>query len=174
MVCSKEREGKYPFDIQHRTIIEYRLESLSDFDKLREQITTRAKALAKKIAEQLTIKGQPVAPTEGLKPAEFSALTLAAHETSMPGVSVVAWRLREKAKRTGLTGLEFGVAIQSLKRKGFMELHHGEDENGEHYETVTVTDSAWTWLGNNHPLFLPSKEKKEQDAPQLTEDDIPF
>ena len=31
MVCSEERSGRYPFDIQHRSIISYQEESTSDF-----------------------------------------------------------------------------------------------------------------------------------------------
>src|SRR5919106_1440190 len=35
MVCSSERTGrKYPFDIQHRTVISYLVEAPGDFDKL--------------------------------------------------------------------------------------------------------------------------------------------
>jgi nucleoside 2-deoxyribosyltransferase len=49
MVCSEERTGKkYPFDIQHRSIINYLAEAPSDFDKLRESLTTRIKALLQK------------------------------------------------------------------------------------------------------------------------------
>lgn len=45
LICSTEREGKkFPFDIQHRTITEYRVEAPKDFDKLRATITARIKA----------------------------------------------------------------------------------------------------------------------------------
>ena len=172
MVCSKERGGKYPFDIQDRTIIEYASESRSDFDKLRDEISKRAKALVKKIAEQPVIEARQAVPTEDLKAAEISVLTIAAQETTMPDTSVTAWRVREKALRAGLTGLHFGVAIQSLRQKGFLELRHGEYDDGEYYETVTVTDNAWTWLDRKHPL-LSTRERKEEDDVQLTEDDIP-
>ena len=41
MVCSEERTGKkYPFDIQHRSIIPYLADSPSDFEKLRESLTS--------------------------------------------------------------------------------------------------------------------------------------
>jgi nucleoside 2-deoxyribosyltransferase len=45
MVCSEERTGKkYPFDIQHRSIIPYMADSPSDFDKLRDSLTAKIKA----------------------------------------------------------------------------------------------------------------------------------
>lgn len=50
MVCSDERTGKkYPFDIQHRSIIPYLADSPSDFDKLKENLTIRIKALLQKV-----------------------------------------------------------------------------------------------------------------------------
>ncbi len=49
MVCAEDREGKkYPFDIQHRTVISYKSEAPGDFDILREKITARIKALRDK------------------------------------------------------------------------------------------------------------------------------
>ncbi len=40
MICSKQRQ-KFPFDIQHRSIIVYSTESLSDLEKLKKEITKR-------------------------------------------------------------------------------------------------------------------------------------
>lgn len=39
MVSSNERQGKFPFDIQHRKVIKYTTKSRSDFDKLENDIT---------------------------------------------------------------------------------------------------------------------------------------
>lgn len=50
MVCSEERTGKkYPFDIQHRSIIPYRADSPSDFQKLESDLTNRLVALLKRV-----------------------------------------------------------------------------------------------------------------------------
>jgi hypothetical protein len=48
MVCSTERIGKYPFDIQHRAIIPYKTEAQSDFKLLSDAITDRLKAAAER------------------------------------------------------------------------------------------------------------------------------
>lgn len=45
MICSKERQDKFPFDIQHRHIILYGMDSLSDFGALGTKITARLKAM---------------------------------------------------------------------------------------------------------------------------------
>ena len=117
-----------------------------------------------KIPEQPVIEAKQVVPTRDLTLAEASVLRIAAGETTMPGTSVTAWSVRHKAIRRGQDELRYGVAIQSLKRKGLVELYHGRDENGEYEETVTVTDSGWTWL----------EGKAREDDAQLTEEDIPF
>ena len=48
LVCSNERTTRFPFDIQHRTIIKYQTSSTSDFEKLKVGITTRIKAYLEK------------------------------------------------------------------------------------------------------------------------------
>ena len=171
MVCSNERDGKLPLDIQHRTIIQYASESASDFDRLRDEISRRAKALVKKNAARQVIEAQQVAPTRGLKQAEILVLAIAAAEAAMPGTSISAWSLRREAEGAGLTGIGFAVAIRSLQRKGFVEFGSDEDERGERYETVAITDSAWTWIDTNDSLFSLYREK---DGAQDSDDEIPF
>ena len=177
MVCSGERKDKLPFDIQHQTVIRYEPESESDFVKLGETISTRAKALVKKNAVREVVEAQQVAPTGGLSQAEISVLAIAAAETAVPGNPVNAWSLRQDAVRAGLTDIGFGVAVRGLQRKRFVDFV--KDEDGAYY-TVSVTDDAWTWIDSNVLLFSLFREKStvpeltEDDVPELTEDDIPF
>src|SRR5262245_43027403 len=44
LVCSSERTTKFPFDVQHRSIIRYTSESPRDFETLKKSITTKIKA----------------------------------------------------------------------------------------------------------------------------------
>jgi hypothetical protein len=44
MICSDERSGKFPFDIQHRTVITYRTGSAGGFAELGTKITNRLKS----------------------------------------------------------------------------------------------------------------------------------
>ena len=41
LVCSDERTTRFPFDVRHRNILQYKTESKSDFDKLRNEIAER-------------------------------------------------------------------------------------------------------------------------------------
>ena len=161
LVCSTEREGKLPFDIQHRTVIEYAPESPSDFSKLCDKISTRAKALVKKNGARQAIEAQQVAPTDGLSHNETSVLAIAAAATTTQGTGVRDGFLRSQATKAGLTDLGVAVAIRSLKRQGFLELRGESDISGLIYYIVYLTDRAWHWIGANESLFSPfTREKK--------------
>ncbi|HLO14903.1 MAG TPA: hypothetical protein VK206_08740 [Anaerolineales bacterium] len=79
LVCSEERTTKFPFDIQHRTIITYSTSSISDFDKLKQEITNKMKAYLDK-AETLTNVSEIAKNTnfEGLAPYEVVAMATVA------------------------------------------------------------------------------------------------
>ena len=67
MVCSEERAGKFPFDVQHRSVIKYGTESTSDFEDSAERLQSRLVAAIKKREELSSIADlSPVAETEGL------------------------------------------------------------------------------------------------------------
>ena len=76
LVCSEERTGKFPFDIQHRHIITYKTGSKSDFEALEETITKKIKALLQKKQTVQTLNTTPVVETEGLKGHEIAILIL--------------------------------------------------------------------------------------------------
>jgi len=78
MICAENRQGrKFPFDIQHRSIILYKPDSLSDFEKLKTTITARMKAIVNRDeAIQLMSESETVRPVAGLSPPEIMLLTL--------------------------------------------------------------------------------------------------
>jgi nucleoside 2-deoxyribosyltransferase len=60
VVCSNERKDKYPFDIQHRSIIEYKSESKSDYVELKEKIMNRIKAISQENDVKRDLKPQTI------------------------------------------------------------------------------------------------------------------
>jgi hypothetical protein len=67
LICSEERTGKYPFDVQHRTITKYRVESKSDYSRLQFTITERLKAVLEKSTTLAKIDAQSlIKEPEGL------------------------------------------------------------------------------------------------------------
>ncbi|CAN5489747.1 hypothetical protein BH10BAC2_BH10BAC2_11930 [soil metagenome] len=63
LVCSDERSGKYPFDIQHRQIVNYKASSKSDFEKLEDSITKRIIALLHKSKTYRSLNSMPIVET---------------------------------------------------------------------------------------------------------------
>ena len=118
MVCSDEREGRLPFDIQQRPVIKYSRESSSDFEKLRREITERARTIAQRSAARQVIETEQVAPREGLSQIEILVLAVAAAATDIPGSQESMYSLKSDAEKSGLTGVGFGVALRRLETEG--------------------------------------------------------
>ena len=172
MVCSEERTGKkYPFDIQHRSIIPYLADSPSDFDKLKESLTARIKALLSKGETlQKLAEADPVAPVEGLSQAEILVLAVIAGSSFLPSNAVAVYGAKQDAERAGVTNMGFNLAIRRLVGKQFIEIAELWDErNQEQYDGIRVTESGWNWIDANESRFIVHRPVKD-DFP----DDIPF
>lgn len=173
MVCSEERTGKkYPFDIQHRSIIPYLADAPSDFDKLQDTLTGKIRALLEKGETlQKLSEADPVAPIEGLTQPEVLVLAVIAGSSSLPAATVSVHVAKREAERAGVTNMGFNVAIRRLKTKNFIGITSTFDEqNGESYPSVQVTESGWTWIDRNESLFVFHRPNRET----LTDKDIPF
>ena len=159
MVCERERHG-LPFDIQHRTVIQYGSDSQSDFHELQRKITERAKVLLQKNQMRQVAESEQVAPQQGLSQIEIRVLALIA-ASGEPGSSTAVDHLRHSADRSGLTGVGFSLALRRLQNKQFVKL----DERW-----VGLSDSGWDWIDGNESLFVTHRGESEPDE----EDDIPF
>lgn len=90
LVCSKERTSPFPFDVQHRSIISYSIESTRDFQELKSQITSPFRGLLQRREQLQQIAHIPsVAKFEGLEQYEIAALVSVAQQIEDPvgGVS---------------------------------------------------------------------------------------
>ena len=171
MLCADERKDGYPFDIRHRSVIQYRSDSTSDFDDLREKITARAANLIEKgAAARQIIETEQTALQDGLSQIEILVLALAAAEADMPNEAVSGSSLKHTAEQSGLTGVGYGLAIKRLQQKGFVECDWTEDYPGQRNHLVAVSDRGWKWIDNNDRLFDLKKSNTSRDF----DDDIPF
>ena len=118
MVCSEERAGrKYPFDIQHRSIIPYMADAPSDFDKLRDSLTAKLKAISERSEVLDQIAGRtPVNPIEGLTPMETLVLAVIAGDAFMPDHAV--GHLERQARIRASWSNQHGVQPRSTKTDG--------------------------------------------------------
>jgi len=174
MVCSDERKGaRYPFDIQHRTVVDYKSESSSDFQQLKERIKERILALMKK-GERLRAlaENDPVAPREGLSQPELAVLASLAGDAVFPDSSTSLYSLKHDVERAGFTSLGFGLGFRRLLSKRFVESTEEFDEHGEPYPAARLTQAGCEWIEANEGMF--SLKKGAPVSADDFDDDIPF
>ncbi len=171
MVCSNERtSGKYPFDIQHRTVINYKPESSSDFETLKGSLAERIRALLNKTeALRQIAESDQIAPTQGLTQTELMVLAILAGNTAFPGARSTLYSLKDDSERSGLTSIGFSLAFRRLVTKKLIEIIEEYDEQrDEPYKTTCLTESGWNWIENNESLFVlkkPSSTSIEENLP---------
>ena len=172
LACADERrDGRFPFDIQHRSIIRYSAESSSDFDKLRDEIAERAKALRQMAETRQFIENEQVAPQEGVSPIEIQVLALAAAETATFEESIAIFQLKHDAANSGLTGIGFGLALRRLQQREFVRSIQERDHDGETYPAIVISDEGWSWIDRHESLFVLHKGK---NPPIDVDEDLPF
>lgn len=173
MVCSEERTGKkYPFDIQHRSIIPYMADSPSDFDRLKQSLTAKIQAIVEHgaVLDRIS-ESDPVAPIEGLTQIEVLVLAVLASEGYLPTSAVsVSWA-KTDAERAGVTTMGFNLAVRKLTAKRFIrEAELFDEQHGEPYSGLGVLEAGWSWIEANEARFVLQRPDKKKDA----EDANPF
>jgi len=173
LVCSEERKDKFPFDIQHRSIIRYKSESLSDFEKLRNNIAEKIVAVLKK-EEELTFvnRTSPIADTEGLSQHEMVALVTVMQNSFSSDEAVGTWVIQRDMNNVGLNDLAVSIALKMLTKKGFIVSTKQQDNNGNEYFAYQMTDMGEQWIIKNQDKLKLKYEIKENSSPQI--DDLPF
>jgi len=168
LVCSEERKSRFPFDIQHRSIIRYKTESPQDFESLTDKITKRALALLNKAKEMGTVsKFLSKEDQEGLVFHEIAALVSIMQNSLIAGDNVSGNIVREDMSKNGLNRLATSMAIRSLLKKGMIESNSDEDINGYSYPTFGLTETGEQWMMDN-------QEKLELRVQEEPEDELPF
>lgn len=178
MICSNERAGKFPFDIQHRQITKYGTDSSSDFESLKGMITRRLQAAISRDASLRQIAAaEPVAPMDGLTPIELTVLALTAGSSYSPDDAAAYWNVRNDAQKAGLSNIGFSLGLIGLKAKQFIKDEAAADHDGESQEGLLVTHAGWDWISANESRFtLRNLRDEEIELPtsKISDDDIPF
>ncbi|MGB7582087.1 MAG: hypothetical protein WBL85_06535 [Sedimentisphaerales bacterium] len=173
LVCSKERT-KFPFDIQHRRLIQYKTDSPSDFNELQVAITERIKALMKKeikLDEVKRLRLSPIAETQGLKQHEVTALATIMQNQLTPESTVLSYTVKEDMNKAGFTDIAVSLALKSLLKKGMVRIKQGTNYDGEEYHAYIVSKNGEEWLQQNLDKLILQMEHR--NLKKIT-DDIPF
>lgn len=177
LVCSTERTGSFPFDVQHRKIIRYSPESPRDFETLKRAITERLEAIAAQQETRADIKTIVAHPDDaGLADFEAAALACVGSEVGGVETTISNWMLRNEMEKAGFNRLACNVAVRNLRGRGMLKVVEEEGQDGP-YEAYLMTESGWGWIvSNTHTLNLKSAKTKNRKSgfDKSLDDEIPF
>lgn len=172
MVCSNDRKNKYPFDIQHRSVIGYKTEDISDFEKLKNDITGKLKAILEKNSMAQFSSIEERALQCALSMLELRILELIAGELVSSSEYTSVYGIKNDAQKYGFESLGFNLAYRKLIEMGLIcdkDIDDGFHHEGS-YRAVSVTDDGWKWIEENKSIFSLVKKPIKNEI----RDDIPF
>lgn len=152
MICSEERQGKFPFDIQHRSIIKYRVDSPSDYDALKDRITNRLEAILKREYTMTSINAQSLLKEEdGLTKHETVVLTAIVENQEGLQDGVTHWALKNQMERLGYNNLAVNIGVSGLIRRNMIETRQimPHDHSDEPVTGYLVKPLGHDWLIEN-------------------------
>lgn len=174
MVCSDERQGKFPFDIQHRHVITYKTSSKSDFETLEDTITRKIRAFRQKIKTVKTLQNTPVVEKEGLKSHEIALLILIMENQISTEDSTSIYGLKNEMNKSGYTDIATSVGIRTLSKTGLIQTFKEVDNynNGQEYIACRLTEKGESWILSNQDQL----QFRQTDSVKLVKegDDLPF
>ncbi len=174
MVCSDERQGKFPFDIQHRHIITYKTSSTSDFNDLGDTITRKIRAFQTKSKTIKQLNTTPIIETEGLKGHEIALLILIMENQVSSEDSISIFGLKNEMDKSGYTDIATSVGIRTLTKNGMVETFKEVDDwnNGQQYNACRLTDKGENWILSNQDQ-LQFRQIKDTQA-KIEDEELPF
>jgi len=171
LVCSKDRKEKYPFDVQHRSIIDYSAESPSDFEELKSKITEKLVALlkAEKSFSALSTLETGIKTGDEIQPHE-QAILISIMKDFYDDDGKSGYLLKEDLAKAGFNELATSLAIVSLLKKQMICRGTGADYNGNEYRVYNLTEIGMSWINKNQNRF----DFKHKPQKPISDDDIPF
>ena len=173
LICKDDVE-RFPFDVQHRSIIKYKTDSQTDFQNLASKITKKIVAYLKTKTDLAEISDlSPLVPVHGLSEYERAALVTVAQDFD----PIASFHFQRQMDQAGYTPIAAKLAMEGLRTKEMIELGEQEDDHGRPYFGMKATAKGLAWLtANQHMLVLKHGQKEIPDDPPpgRSEEDIPF
>ena len=194
LICADARTTRFPFDVQHRTIIKYATRSPSDFKALQGNITAKLSAYLEKSEALASVSemSQLTVPQEGFAEHEVVALAAIAQNLAHEADHAASFQIQRDMEASGYTKIASTFALKVLTQRGYVSSaahFNGHDE----YFAYELTQKGWDWvLANQHrfslhepkspgyggrrpqPLKSVAKSAPEKTGFDDMDDDIPF
>lgn len=156
LVCSKERTTKFPFDVQHRTIIHYGTSSPSDYTSLGTEITNKLEAFLRK-QENLPASVseiKKVTSSDGLEQHEIVALAVLTASLGHPTDYSTIYQVKRDMEGSGYTNVAAVLALKSLLQQEYIvEQELTDPDDGERYFGYSLSEKGWKWVLANKSKF---------------------
>jgi hypothetical protein len=154
MVCSEERQGSYPFDIQHRQIIKYNTNSISDFETLKATLTKKITLFTNTEKTKNKIIKSEISGNCELEIHEINILDIIVSNQLEDKRSLAVFRIKSMMKDLGFREIATMLGIQSLEKRGllltFMDF---DDFSHEEYSLCKLTEKGENWIYDNKKIF---------------------
>jgi nucleoside 2-deoxyribosyltransferase len=173
-ICSDDRDTPFPFDVQHRSIIKYETESVSDFETLQQKLVPRLKAVVRKsesLAELAALS--PIKDQEGLTPFEISALVIIMENRLTPETYVEPDQIKQDMRKLGYRDIAVSLSLTGLVRKGMIEPIQINGEYGA-FTAYLMTEKGVDWIMGNQDKLVLENPKAQSASAGITDKDIPF
>lgn len=173
VVMVTEERQKFPFDIQHRKIINYKTTSKSDYVKLESNISETLTAL---LSKQNVIRQQiftPIKESEGLEQYEITMLLIIMENQLTNEDSVSIYTVKNDMEKAGFNPLATSISIRELVKKGMIKTFKETSEyDQELYLACKLTPDGENWIMSNKSIIeFRKKSTKEIDS---IGNDLPF
>ena len=169
LVCSDERTTRFPFDVQHRTIIKYSTGAPRDYKELEKRITARIKAYIQKTENLANVSEvSRLKKFEGLDQHEVMAIASLAENLEHPNDHASHYQIKRDMEANGFTKMAVTLALRSLIHKGFIDHGYFHEEDGNSYSGYSLQEIGWDWVLENKNRFVLQKTET------LDDENIPF
>jgi len=160
VVMVTEERQKFPFDIQHRHVINYKTTSKSDYEKLEVSIREKLIGLLGKQKSVKEILENPIKESHGLKPHELTMLLMIMENQLTREDSVSLYNIRNDMDKAGFNALAVSISVRELQSKGFIDTFKESDYNNNEYIVCQLTALGEKWIIDNQNLLQFRHEKK--------------
>ncbi len=177
LICSEERQTRFPFDVQHRTIIKYNVDSLSDYDTLREKITNRLSAILEKSAKIAVMNTASPIKSGDLNLYEMIVLATIMENRHGPGEYISHWIIKNNLEQLGYNNLALNIGVERLLKKKMIRIGRESDFNHEPFTVYYVEDMGINWLLENSDKLefaTPKPQNRKKSSTSDLDDEIPF
>jgi nucleoside 2-deoxyribosyltransferase len=164
LICGNERTSPFPFDVRHRSIVEYATDSRGDFDHLQRQVTERLSRMKESRTSEYDrapagnreLSAQ--ASIEDLEDYEVAVLvSLASTITNEDDDALAITQIRQRLRAMGFNETAAALAVRALLDQRLIATRQLSYDNGFPYTAYALTETGTAWLfTNKHRLDLQS------------------